>query len=100
VVATNEDSEELEPREKYWGWSLAKVQRGITEAMRRITENWSKMKHNIKKTVYKMNRKRGMHGLLGQAKMMIAESYFQLKVGHALTGVYLERIKGKESGKY
>jgi hypothetical protein len=44
-----------------------------------------------------MNKKRRMHVLLGEAKKNIAERYFQLKVGHALMGVYLERIKKNKS---
>jgi len=39
----------------------------------------------------------GMNALLGEAKKTIPRRYFQLKVGHALTGVYLERIKKNES---
>jgi hypothetical protein len=43
-----------------------------------------------------MNKNRRMHVLLGEAKKNIAGRYFQLKVGHALMGVYLERIKKNE----
>jgi hypothetical protein len=46
-----------------------------------------------------LNKKRRMHELLGEAKKRIAGRYLQLKVGHALTGVYLERIKKNESQK-
>ena len=35
--------------------------------------------------------------LLGEANKKIVGRYFQLKVGHALTGVFLEHIKKKES---
>jgi hypothetical protein len=50
--------------------------------------------------VYRMNRKRRMDVVLGEAKKKIAERYFQVKVGHALTGVYLQHIKKKGSWKY
>jgi hypothetical protein len=44
-----------------------------------------------------MNKKRRMHTLLGKAMKKIAERYFQMKVGHTLTGVYLEHITKSES---
>ncbi|KAF8542555.1 hypothetical protein BDD12DRAFT_876209 [Trichophaea hybrida] len=57
--------------------SHARVQRKVTEAKWKETDAWWKAKFNS-------NEK-------------IAGRYFQLKVGHVLTGVYLERIKKNES---
>ncbi|KAF8538296.1 hypothetical protein BDD12DRAFT_741716, partial [Trichophaea hybrida] len=37
------------------------------------------------------------NSLLGETKKRVAGRFLQLKVGHALTGVHLERIKKKES---
>jgi len=65
---------------------MARVQRTVTEAKWTDTEAWWKAKFNSKKMVYRMNKKRRMHVLLGKAKKKIAGRYFQLKVGHALTG--------------
>jgi hypothetical protein len=44
-----------------------------------------------------MNKKRKMPVEVSLAKKSIASRYLQLKVGHALTAVYLERIKKKEN---
>jgi hypothetical protein len=44
-----------------------------------------------------MNKKRKMPVEVSLAKKSIASRYLQLKVGHALTAVYLERMKKKES---
>jgi hypothetical protein len=76
---------------------MARVQCKVTEAKWTDTEAWWKAKFNSKKTVNRMNKKRKMHVLLGEAMKKIAGRYFQLKVGHTLTGVYLERIKNSES---
>jgi ribonuclease HI len=96
AAAINKDGEALRLREKFKGWSMARVQRTVTEAKWKETEEWWKAKFNSKRKRYKLNKKRRMHRLLGEAKKKIAGRYFQLKVGHALTGVYLERIKKKE----
>jgi tRNA U54 and U55 pseudouridine synthase Pus10 len=50
-----------------------------------------------KKGGYKMNKKRRMSKLLSETKKSVVGRFLQLKVGHMLTGVYLERIKKKES---
>jgi ribonuclease HI len=97
AAAENKNGKALELKEKFKGWSMARVQREVTEAKWQETEQWWKAKFNSKRKGYKLNKKRRMHTLLGEAKKKIAGRYFQLKVGHALTGVYLERIKKNES---
>jgi hypothetical protein len=61
------------------------------------TEKWWKAKFNGKKGKYRLNKKRRMSKLLGKTKKSIGGRFLQLKVGHMLTGVYLEHIKKKES---
>jgi ribonuclease HI len=97
AAAMNEDGEALELREKFKGWSMARVQRKVTEAKWKETNAWWKAKFNNKRKGYKLNGKRRMHTLLGEAKKEIAGRYFQMNVGHALTGVYLKHIKKNES---
>jgi hypothetical protein len=58
------------------------------------------MKFNGKKRGCRMNKMRSMSKLLGKTKKSIAGRFVQLKVGLALTGVYLERTKKKESKEY
>jgi hypothetical protein len=72
---------------------MAKVSRRVTEAKWTETVKWWKAKFNHKKAVYKLNKKRGVCMRFGEAKKTIVGWFFQLKVGHALTGVYLECIK-------
>jgi hypothetical protein len=78
------------------GWSLAGIQRRVTEAKWTETEQWWKEKLS-KKAVYRMNKKRRMADEVSLAKKSIAARYLQLKVGHALTAIYLKRIKKRES---
>ncbi|KAF8534323.1 hypothetical protein BDD12DRAFT_913521 [Trichophaea hybrida] len=79
------------------GAIAAKVQRRVTEAKWTETGKWWKAKFKNKKTVYRLNKKRRIHKLLGQVKKKIAGRYLQLKVGHTLMGVFLKHIKKKES---
>jgi hypothetical protein len=44
-----------------------------------------------------MNKKRRMNKLLGKTQKGIAGRFLQLKVGHALRGIYLKHSKKKES---
>jgi hypothetical protein len=76
--------------------SLARIQKEVTEAKWTETEAWWKAKFN-KKAIYRINRKRMMPVEVSLAKKSITSRYLQLKVGHALTAVYFERIKKKES---
>jgi hypothetical protein len=71
VSATNEASDAQVQREKYHGWSMAEVQRQVTKTKWTENEIWWKTKHNNKKWVYRMNRNRMRHTLLGEAKQMI-----------------------------
>jgi ribonuclease HI len=40
AAAKNEDGEDLRLREKFRGWSMARVQRKVTEAKETVTEAW------------------------------------------------------------
>ena len=86
----------LELVKGYKAWSMAKVQRRVMETKWIETEKRWKAKFNGKKGGYRKNKKR-MNKLLGETKKSVAGRFLQLKVGHALTGVYLEHIKKKES---
>ncbi|KAF8538549.1 hypothetical protein BDD12DRAFT_884988 [Trichophaea hybrida] len=98
-AATERVEGTLELVKGYNGWSMATVQRRVTEAKWIGTEKWWKEKFNGKKVGYRMNEKRRMSKLLGETKKSVVGRFLQLKVGHALTGVYLERIKKNESNE-
>jgi hypothetical protein len=72
---------------------MAKVQRRVTEAKWAEMETWLKARVNGKKGGYRLNMRRRISELFGGTKKSVTERFLQLKVGHALTEVYLERIK-------
>jgi len=72
VAVPHDYREACEPREKCQGWSLGKEWMLVTEVKWIETDNWWKAKHNHKKMVYRMNRIRMIHVLLGEAKKKIA----------------------------
>ena len=47
--------------------------------------------------LYNPRLKPGIHHVLGQAPKKYAARFFQLRVGHAATGVFLERIGKRET---
>jgi hypothetical protein len=64
----------------YKGWSMAELQRWVTQAKLSETEYWWKAKFNIKKGGYRMHNKRRMSKLLGETKNSVVGRLLQLKV--------------------
>ena len=81
--------------------SLAYINRSITEAKKSEIWSWHRAKNEEResrnRSYYVPRLKPGIHHVLGQAPKKYAARFFQLRVGHAATGVFLERIGKRET---
>lgn len=72
--------------------SLAYINRNIMEAKKSDIWSWHR-------SYYVPRLKPGIHPVLGQTPKKYAARFFQLKVGHAATGAFLERIGVRETAE-
>lgn len=83
--------------------SLGYINRNITEARKSAVWSWHRAKNEEResrsRSYYVPRLKHGIHPVLGQAPKKYAARFFQLKMGHAATGVFLERIGRRETAE-
>ena len=83
--------------------SLGYINRNITEAKKSAVWSWHQAKNEEResrsRSYYVPHLKYGIHPVLGQTLKKYAARFFQLKVGHVATGVFLERIGKGETAE-
>lgn len=83
--------------------SLSHIKRKITEARNSEIYSWHQVRNEERERRsrnYDVPRlKAGVHPILGQAPKRYASRFLQLKVGHGLIGVFLERVGVTEIAK-
>ena len=83
------------------GSSLAYVNRNVKEAKKLEICFWHQVRNEERearsRSYYASRLKPGIHPVLGQAPKRYASRFFQLKVGHAAVGVFLEKIGVRET---
>ena len=79
------------------------MNRKIKEAKKQEICSWHQIRNEERETrnrsYYVPRLKPGIHPVLGQAPEKYASRFFQLKVGHGVVGVFLERIGAVETAE-
>ena len=86
-------------------WSfLVYINQYIAEAKKLEILSWYRAKNKERESrncsYYVLRLKLGIQPTLGQAPKKYAAQFFQLRVGYATTGVFLERIGKRETAEY
>jgi ribonuclease HI len=83
------------------GLSLAQVRRACTEARREAVQVWARENAvqgpHRRGRAYRMPQGWALDRAAGKAPKRLASRYYQLKTGHAPTGLYLHRIGARDS---
>jgi hypothetical protein len=78
--------------------SLSHLRRCTTDAKRKRSDEWFEAKCKSKK-YYLLDKQRKPNQTITKIEKSTAQIFYQLKVGHALIGPHLKRIKGAEDDK-